>query len=270
MKESKLFHLLFLAFIIYSNCAEEQTFTVKSIKLDIVPCRQSMGTYDFKIIGETNIDSSKLSVANIDLVSPAGAKAKCDLYVMNSNSDQYLHCSIDICIYSLNGVNILLPLTTPTSNKFKILNWEEVIGAKEGETNLLAENVVCLPKPDNTFVTSSIKSNGCSGTKNTFSLFGKWSIESELPAYNSDIAFRLDNEQKDMASCKIRKDNLEEIKCEFNGEGEVKFEDSFVKATGSVYKILKPESSIRVNKCSECKYILMNIMILSLTIILLF
>ena len=263
-----------MVIITYTYCEEEQTFTVIRFELGAPACRESGGTYNFKIIGETNIASSKLSAVKIDLVSPAGAQAECDLFPRYSNSEQYLSCSIDICLYTLNKANILLPLKTPTSNKCKILNWEEVIGSKEGESNLVDKNVVCLPKSDNTFITSSLKSNGCSGNKNTFSIFGKWSIESKLPTLNSDITIKLNNEKNDLASCKIRKDSPEEIKCEFNGEGDVKFEDSFVKATDSVYQILKAESSIHVDKCSESKsesqYIFMNILFFSLIIILLF
>ena len=270
MIEFKIISLLFIILFSYSNCAEEVTFKVSNVGLDILPCITTFGTYTFKIEGEFTGQPSLLDIITIDLVSPSGSQADCTPMEKVLSTNAYLSCKIDVCLNPLNDATILLPLKTPNSNKYKILNWEEVIGAKEGESNLVVKNVFCLPEPSNTFTPSSIKSNGCSGTKNTFSITGQWSDESKLPPFNEDIKIKLDNEKKDIATCKFEKNTPKEIKCEFNGEGDIKFGDLYVKGTLTVYKLLKIESPIHVDKCSSSKYIFMNIIILSITLLLLF
>ena len=269
MKEFIILHLLFIILISYSNCSEEElSFKVSKISVDIFACSTTLGTYSFKIEGEFTGQISIFDPIFIDLISPSGSQAEC--IPMEKTSNSYLNCKIDICLNSLNDATILLPLKTPNSDKYKILNWEEVIGAKEGESNLVVKNVFCLPEPSNTFTPSSIKSNGCSGTKNTFRITGQWSDESKLPPFNEDIKIKLDNEKKDIATCKFEKNTPKEIKCEFNGEGDIKFGDLYVKGTLTVYKLLKIESPIHVDKCSTSKYIFMNIIILSISLLLLF
>ena len=271
MKEFIILHLLFIILISYSNCSEEEvSFKVSKISVDIFACSTTLGTYSFKIEGEFTGQISIFDPIFIDLISPSGSQAEC--IPMEKTSNSYLNCKIDICLNSLNDATILLPLKTPNSDKYKILNWEEVIGNKEGESNLVGKNVECLPFSSYTFIPSSLKSNGCSGNKNTFSIIGQWEDESKIPPYSENIKLKLDNEKKDIAYCKIEKESPKEIRCEFNGEGNIKFGDLYSKGESTVYKLLKIESSIHVDKCSSSnsKYVFMNIIILSLTILLLF
>ena len=280
MKEFKIMSFIFIIIVSSLNCAEEITFTVKNIALDNITCYNYIGTYNFKIIGETNNYTNITYPLYIDMVSPPGAKAECYLYINNPNTTQNLSCSMDVCMNSLNRTNILLPLTTPKSEQFKIRDWEEKIG----ETNLVAENVTCLPDSSNTFNTESVKSTGCIENKNTFNILGNWSNESELPSYNHKIQIKLDNANKDIATCEIKNNNTKEIKCEFDGLGEIKFDDSYVKGSLNVYQVSKVKYPIHVDKCSESsdspdstespdsrsKYFFFNFLVITLTFILLF
>lgn len=255
MKEFKVMSFIFIIIVSSLNCIEEIAFTVKNIAIDNITCYDYVGTYNFKIIGQTNILKNLTYPLDIDMISPPGAKAECYLFLNNQDSNhpiQNLSCSMDVCMNSLDGTDILLPPTTPKSDQFNILDWEQVIGRKVGETNLVAENVTCLPNSSYTFNTKSVKSTGCIENKNTFSIIGNWlSDESEFPSYNHKIQIKLDNANKDIASCQIKTNNTNEINCEFNGGGDIKFDDSYVKGSLNVYQISKVGSPIHVDKCSS-------------------
>ena len=83
---------------------------------------------------------------------------------------------------------------------------------------------------------------------------------------------KLDNEKKDLVYCYLIKTKPNEISCEFDGEGDIKFGDKYFKYL-TVGKLEKIDSSIHVDKCSSSSYssyLIMNIIFLSLSIILLF
>ena len=272
MNYYKIIYLSFAIFISYSFCIEETTFIVKNIKLDYASCLESLGNFNFNIEGEFTGEVEVYNSLIIDLISPTGAQAKCTPFEKTSYTNAYFYCLIDICLNPLMDSTVLLPIKSPKSDKYKFPNWEEVIGAKNGESNLVAKNVDCLPEESYTFTPSSLKSNGCSGNKNNFSIIGKWSDEKILPPFKLDFSFRLDNEKKDMVYCYIIDEKPNEIICEFDGEGEIKFGEKYFNAM-VICKLEKIDSSIHVDKCSSSSYssyLLMNIIFLSLLIILLF
>ena len=272
MNYYQIIFLSFAIFISYSFCIEEATFKVNELKIDFAPCFDILGNYNFYIEGEFTGKFEVYNTIVIDLISPSGVQAECTPHEKNEYSNGYFYCDIDICLNSLKDSTILLPIKSPKSDIFKFPNWEEVIGAKEGESNLVAKNVDCLPKESYTFTPSSLKYNGCSGNKNTFSIIGKWSNEGILPHYEKKISFKLDNEKKDLVYCYLINTKPNEISCEFDGEGDIKFSDKYFKYL-TVCKLEKIDSSIHVDKCSSSSYssyLLMNIIFLSLSIILLF
>ena len=102
----------------------------------------------------------------------------------------------------------MLPLSPPNTGKYKFLRQEEIIGAEDGKSNLVAENVECFPQENNTFIPTSLTSNGCNGTKNTLSINGDWENQEKLPTFTHDFKLRIDNVNKDIAYCRIEKENV--------------------------------------------------------------
>ena len=248
----KYFKSLLLSVLISCYlCVEEVQFTVSKIKIDMLPCMTSQGEYNFDIEGEFSGDAKLDEGIYIDMVSPSNAKAKCLPYEETPISSAKLHCTIDICFYPIyENSKVMLPLTPPKSEKIKIQKWEEVIGAEDGTSNLVEDKVECTPYESNTFIPASLVSNGCSLTKNTFSIIGDWENQEKIPSESFDFKLIIDNDNKDIAECKYEINNYKQLDCSFDGEGDVKFEDRYFKAKSDQYKMQKAELSLHVNKCS--------------------
>ena len=93
---------------------------------------------------------------------------------------------------------------------------------------------------------------------------------------------------KDIADCRIEKENVKQLICSFEGEGDIKFEEQYFQGGVSAYKMKKTETSIHVDKCSDpdpdprpdpepepdpksnSNILFLNFFILSLTVLLLF
>ena len=178
----------------------------------------------------------------------------------------------------------MLPLTPPKSEKIKIQKWEEVIGAEDGKSNLVEDNVECTPYESNTFIPTSLVSKGCSLTKNTFSIIGDWEDQEKVPSESFDFKLIIDNDNKDIAECKFESKNYKQLDCSFDGEGDIKFEEKYFKTKSAQYKMQKAELSIHVDKCSgpdpepqpdpepktSSNILFLNFFLLSLAVLLLF
>ena len=275
--------LLFILLSCYL-CVEEIEFTVSKITIDMLPCMSSQGEYNFDIEGAFSGEAKLDEGIYIDLVSPNNAKAKCVPYEETPISSAKLHCTIDVCFYPLNSVKVMLPLTSPKSEKIKIQKWEEVIGAEDGKSNLVEDNVECTPYESNTFIPTSLVSKGCSLTKNTFSIIGDWEDQEKVPSESFDFKLIIDNDNKDIAECKFESKNYKQLDCSFDGEGDIKFEEKYFKTKSAQYKMQKAELSIHVNKCSgpdpepqpdpepktSSNILFFNFFLLSLAVLLLF
>ena len=157
-------------------------------------------------------------------------------------------------------------------------------GAEDGKSNLVAEDVECFPQETNTFIPTSLTSKGCNVTKNIFSIDGDWENQEKLPTFSNDFKLRIDNANKDIADCRIEKENVKQLICSFEGEGDIKFEEQYFQGGVSAYKMKKTETSIHVDKCSgpdprpgpepdpksNSNILFLNVFILSLTVLLLF
>lgn len=123
-----------------------------------------------------------------------------------------------------------------------------------------------------TFYPESIKSNGCSGKYNVFVINGKWENETLKPLYSFSFNLKLENEQKDKAICDYNSNSIKELKCRFEGEGDIKFEEQYFlfDYLYGLYKIQKYDSSIHVNKCNYSIRTKFNWIILLILSILLF
>jgi len=261
--------LLFSILIYYGLCVEEIQFTVKKLSLPQPPCTPTSGQYFFDIEGEFSAEVFLNDEISIDMLLPNNTKAKCNPYGKNSFTPSKFHCSLDTCLNPLNSSKIMLPLTHPNLDKYKIQKWEEIIGAEDGKSNLVAENVECFPNETNTFIQTSLTSKGCSGTKNTFSINGDWKNQDKLPSINFNFKIRIDNVNKDIAECRLENKNIKQFDCSFDGEGDIKFVDKYFQGFRTAYK-LENTSSIHVDKCLKSAYIFLNLSLLSLLIFFLF
>ena len=153
-------------------------------------------------------------------------------------------------MYPLDNVNLYLPIKAPESSIYKFKNRKKIIGEIPGETNKIPE-ITCLPSEINTFIPSSIKSKGCSGNKNVFTISGEWLKKDETLSYLY-FSLVLSNENDDIASCETAFDNLNEIECEYEGEGDIVLEEQFFKSFSKAYKIKKIDMIIYPEKkCSS-------------------
>ena len=204
----------------------------------------------------------------IDLIEPYNARAECKPF---SRFD-YFECEIDICLNNLTSTSILLPLETPISEKYKVENWEEVISKIPNSTNLVAENVTCIPYIQNNFILSSIESRGCSGSENIFVIKGDWEFDENIPSNDFNFKIEVDNDKegKDIAECDFSLSNVREFNCKYEGEGIIKFENNYFKGYYANYLMKKVNISIFVEKCETNSYSFLTINILMLIIILLF
>jgi hypothetical protein len=232
-------------------CAEEIQFTVSKISIGLLPCMSSAGEYSFDIEGEFSGDVKLDNEIYVDMASPKNVQAKCVPYEKTIQSSSKLHCIIDVCFSPLNEVKLMLPLIPPKSEKIKIQKWEEVIGAEDGKSNLVEENVDCTPYESNTFIPTSLVSKGCSLTKNTFSINGEWENQEKIPSDSFDFKIRIDNDKKDIAECKFESKNVKQLDCSFDGEGDIKFGEKYFLGKSIPYKMQKTEISIHVDKCSD-------------------
>jgi hypothetical protein len=261
--------LLFSFLIYYCLCVEEIQFSVRKVSLPKSPCAPTSGQYSFDIEGEFSAEVFLSDEIYIDMALPNNTKAKCNPYGKNSFTPSKLHCSLDICFNPLNSSKIMLPLTPPQLDKYKIQKWEEIIGAEDGKSNLVSENAECFPKETNTFIQTSLISKGCSGTKNIFSINGDWENQNKLPSINFNFKIRIDNDNKDIAECRLENKNLKQFECSFDGEGDIKFEEKYFQGFLNSYK-LENTSSIHVDRCLKSSYLFLNLNVLILLVFFLF
>lgn len=215
-------YLILFCFLIisisHSILAKEQViFSISSVEVN-GGCNSIDGSYKFKFKGNFNGSPMITDKLIFKMESPSGMSAECTPYnVLNS-----LICEIDICNNPLVSAKLLLPCATPTFDDYKLENWEEIIGAKSGVSNLLEDNVSCSPSPENTFITSSIESKGCYKTANLFTIKGDWKDSTHLPEIGFDFKIEMANEKKDIASCYYSKSKTKQFECSFEGEGDIK------------------------------------------------
>ena len=269
MKSCEKLFLLFSFLISYSYTIKKYTFTIQKFHLTFFKCSETYGTYTFFFDGTFSGTPSDTDILKIDLLEPYGAKAECKPF---SRFD-YFECEIDICLDNLTSTNISLPLETPISDKYKIENWEEVISKIPNTTNLIDENVTCIPYIQNNFILSLIESEGCSGKKNLFAMKGYWEWSENIPSidFNFKIEIDNDNEERDIAECECLSRNVSEFNCKYEGEGIIKFEEKYFKGYYANY-LLKNDNtssntSIFVEKCLNGSFL--NISLLMFIIIVL-
>ena len=243
--------LILFNLITFSNCKDKVSFTVKKIKKDIGNCLATSGDYYFYIEGDFSNEEHLYGNIIIYLKSPSNAKVKCIPFSSSSSVSACFQCNINICIYPLERVTILLPTKPPTSSSYDFPNWEEYVGSNDGISNLVEKDAVCLPSEKNIFIPSSLKSDRCAGNLNIFEINGDWQYKDKLPEDSFTFEISLLNDKKDIIVCDLDIKNINQIKCEYEGEGEIKFGETYFKGLFEIYKIEKNDLSINVGKCES-------------------
>ena len=227
----------------------EYIISIKNIEIGFEPCLDTYGIYFFYIYVEINkeIDISEKITINLDTSSDKIIEATCTPFFNEIFS--YFLCEINICVYPLNNIDIYLPINPPKLKKYGFKNWKEIIGNSPGISNKISK-VTCLPKEKNIFIPSSIKSEGCKENKNVFSIYGKWMYnEKDKKPFLWEFPLLILNENRNIAYCEYEFiDN--NIKCELEGYGIIKFEETYTIGYFEIFKINEFSSSTKLEYCS--------------------
>ena len=228
----------------------EYIISIKYIQKYYEICYDTYGIYSFDIYVEMNkkIDTSENITINLDTSSDKIIQATCTPYY--AKIIQSFKCEINICVYPLNNIDIYLPINPPKSKKYGFKNWKEIIGNSPGISNKISK-VTCLPKEKNIFIPSSIKSEGCIDNKNVFSIYGKWVYnEKDKKPFYLEFPLLILNENYDIAYCEYDLLESNSIKCELEGHGIIKFEETYTIGYFEIFKINKFSSSTKLEDCS--------------------
>ena len=268
MKNCFLLLLSLSLIIAYAICKSKISFTVTGLEGSL--CFDSLGDYTFDINGEFSSEKNLDDEITIYMESPSNAKVRCTPFPTTEFSSSLFQCHLNVCLNPLNSVSVLVPTKPPTSGAYEFPNWEEVLGANAGVSNLVKKNVQCLPSETNTFIPSNLKSKGCSGIKNVFEIEGEWQDKESdnIPDSDDELEIEISNDNKDIATCYPKSKKV--IQCNYKGYGEIKFTgEKYFSEPLAVYKLKENDLSITVKKCDNSGIIKSNFYILSLLILIL-
>jgi hypothetical protein len=263
----RYFIIFIILLISYIYCAEEDIeFKVEKIELPQVTCAPNLATYLFYIKGEFSQSPKITNIIILYLENPPNSKAVCYPLEKTSVTSDQIQCTINTVEFPINNENILLPVTVQNTEGYRFPNWQEVIGGNPGTSNKVPEdNIKCVPKEMNSYDITSIKSQGCSNKKNIILIDGKWKDEIKLVPKEYD--FKIKSNSNDLF-CKYV--NKNEVQCELDGFGEVKFDEQYFKNGVNVFKIEKNDISIKVDQCNSTSFIFMNMVIMLFFLLLMF
>ena len=226
-------------------------FIVSELYTSYLPCNTLTSEYYFNIKGKFSEEVNILDDINIQINTSTGniIKASCTPFnKIFSFSSAYLQCAIDICMYTLEEIDLYLPIDAPNIKGYSIRNWKNIIGINPNESNKIS-NVTCLPIIENTFIPSSLEANMCFGKNFIFSIYGEWEDkdESKIPIFLS-FSLVIENNER-IAECSYET-SPNHIECEIDSEGDITIkEQNFSGILGS-YKMKKLDSFIKTEKCN--------------------
>ena len=229
----------------------EYVFSIKKLEMPINPCSGDIGLYNYYIYFDINKEISYTEKLTFDLKTSTEQTIKTTCTPHYNEYISFFLCVINICVYPLNNVDIFFPLNPPISKKFGFINWKNIIGASPGISNKIS-NVNCLPKEENTFTPTSIKSKGCQSNKNVFYIYGYWfyNDKDKLPLF-WEFPLLLLNEQNSIANCEYKTAEPIYIECQFEGKGIIKFNEAYISEIFRIFKINGFSSNIDTESCSE-------------------
>ena len=251
----------------------EYIVSIKRLQIDLDPCSEETGLYYYYIYADINKKTSSTEELTFNLITSTGQtiETTCSLYSIEYKS--FFSCIINVCVYPLHNVDIFLPENPPKSKKIGFKNWKSVIGNIPYITNKIS-NVNCLPKEANTFIPTSIKSEGCESNKNVFYIYGNWVDKDnyKIPFY-WEFPLLILNGENSIANCEYQPFEPIYIKCEFEGQGIIKFNEAYTSYDFRIYKINGFSSDTNLDSCSvknkkeylqlySLKYLIISIILL--------
>ena len=264
------FLLIFLSFIKCLLYEGKIDFMIEKIGLPQLPCVANLGTYIFYIIGEFSSPPSVTKTININLETSSKNKLDSICYPLEKTevSPSQFQCEINILsIIPIIRQKIYIQIDAPKTIEYNFPNWKEKIGSNPGISNKIPEDdIACLPKEINSFVTKGLINEGCSNGKNIITISGSWSDKSKLiiPSFFS-LEMRLKNNL--ITHCVSVSEN--KIQCEYEGSGNFQIEEFFFKYGVNVYKIEKSELSLIINQCNSSfsRYINFNLALIMIILL---
>jgi len=242
--------VILLAIILISIQNSNQIeFTVEGLsKDDCDGIKQS-----FSIKGTCKESCSSLTDRfTFDLETSKKDKIKAECYPIQMIGIYKLSCSIDVSAYPLDNVNLILPTKPPKVDKYTFTNWESVIGANPGTSNVLTD-IECMPTVHNTFTPSSISIEDCDiMSRHPFTISGEWEDKTKknyLTDYDSATII-LDNGKNDAVDCNYRSAPTR-FECKFEGSGRVKIKEQTVTISRNSFKIKEFDSKQTVSECDD-------------------
>jgi len=230
--------------------SNEQVFTVKNIDVGWIACMKVTGSYVFDIEGDFSKEVNILDKVVIDLLSSEGKKIKaiCTPFDKTKYIDAKLQCDIDICKYSLEGIDLYLPTSAPETDGYQFKDWKKIIGAEPGKSNVISD-VYCIPDIKNTFKIKNIENKGCFKEKIMFKIFGEWedNNESKIPTLLSFDLVIGDNTDN-IAECDLVNEDPIHFDCEYTNNEIIINEQNFNGIFAS-YRITKYDEIIYIEKC---------------------
>ena len=239
--------ILLLIILVSIQNTNQIQFVVEGLRKD--SCDSTK--YKFSIDGTCKEDCSAFTDQfTFDLEISKKDKIKAECFPIQTLGVYKLSCSIDISAYPLNNVNVILPLKAPKVEKYTFTNWDKVIGANPGTSNVLTD-IECVPTATNTFIPSSISIEDCSYLgKHPFTISGEWQDKNKNN-YLSDYASTniiLDNDNS--AKCYYRTSPIR-FECEFKGNTPLKIKEQYVTILRQSFKINAYDSQKTLSECDD-------------------
>lgn len=241
--------ILFAIILISIQNSNQIEFTVEGLSPD-----SCSGTkQSFSIRGRCQESCSSITDRfMLDLETSKKDKIKAECFPIQTLGVYKLSCSIDISAYPLDNVNLILPTKPPKVDKYTFTNWESVIGANPGTSNVLTD-IECMPTIHNTFNPSSISIEDCDiMSKHPFTISGEWEDKTKknyLTDYDSATII-LDNGKNDAVDCNYMSSPTR-FECKFEGSGLVKIKEQIVTISSNSFKIKEFDSKQTVSECDD-------------------
>ena len=263
-----ILQILFLILIKNTFQLETIKFTVK--EFDNRYCESDKANYYFYISGDFNSEPSHNDKIYIKLLYPE-TTVECLAYSKNKYAKDKIKCDINICEFPLQE-NILISPEVPTSinHKYEFPNWNSFMNQNPGISNKINDTKIpCNPEINTYFYPNDIISLGCNGNKNEIKITGEWDSQKKPTFTESKFNMPIIiNKEKKKAECSFT--DLKNIKCLFQGYGEIQFNTFLFKAISSAYQVEGLDKVINVTECkNNANKIKISLIILSLYLFLL-
>ena len=230
----------------------DQIFIVSGFGKRFLPCMAITGDYFFDIEGEFSKEANILDEIIIQLSTSTGniIKSLCRPFnKITKYSKDNLQCTIDICMYHLEGIDLYLPTVAPNKEGYSFKKWENAFGLNPGESNKI-KSVTCLPIIKNTFIPSSIETKGCSKNKTKFIIYGEWEDKDESKSiFFFDFSLVIEINER-IAECYYVYVSPIHMECKVYGEKDILIKEQNFNGFLATYKMKKLDSSIKAEKCN--------------------